>query len=97
MPITGSSLAPAVPLIPSSLSSGKSLGLLKALPFGLGFFTIFDHLGYEGKFCMHEEIGNAFAVDTPTGNMLYLSSAEAVDEAMSRRNDFPKPVQIYGR
>jgi hypothetical protein len=38
---------------------------------------------------------NAFVIVTPTRNTPYLSSAEAVDEVVSRRNDFPNPIQIY--
>jgi hypothetical protein len=41
---------------------------------------------------MHEEFGNAFVVVTPTGNTLYLSSAEPVDEIVPHRNDFPNPI-----
>ena len=75
------------------------LPLLKALPFGLGSFTRFDYMGWtqDDKYRIHEQFGDVIILVTPTGNELYLSAAEAVDEIMSRKNDFPKPVQIYGK
>ncbi|CAN9187690.1 unnamed protein product [Alternaria alternata] len=39
---------------------------------------------------------DVFIVASPTRNTVYVADAEAVNQITSRRNDFPKPLEMYG-
>lgn len=73
------------------------LPLLRRLPFGLGSFIRYNRRGwaFHDKCNMHLEFGDAWVHVTPSANWLYLSDAEAVNELLSRRRDFIKPISIY--
>lgn len=72
--------------------------ILKTLPYGLGRFARVNYWGWShyDKYSIHKELGDIFAFVTPGGKKeLYLASAEAVDEVMSRRKDFVKPLEMH--
>jgi len=74
------------------LLQSKAIPLLKLLPFGLGSFTRYNHLGwtYDDKYHLHKELGDVFL--RPGDTELYISNAEAIYEVCSRKRDFPKPL-----
>lgn len=43
-----------------------------------------------------DKIGDTFLVVAPGRNSLYVADAEAISQITSRRNDFPKPIELYG-
>jgi len=43
-----------------------------------------------------EQHGDTFLVVAPGRNSLYVADAEAISQITSRRNDFPKPLEMYG-
>lgn len=49
------------------------------------------HLLHE-PFAKH---GDSFLVVAPSRNTLYVAGAEAISQITSRRNDFPKPIEMY--
>jgi len=40
--------------------------------------------------------GDTFLVVAPGRNSLYVADAQAISQITSRRNDFPKPLEMYG-
>lgn len=44
----------------------------------------------------HLEIGDYFTLVTPGKNWLYVCNAEAMEEILHRRHDFPRPLEILG-
>lgn len=43
-----------------------------------------------------EKIGDTFLVVAPGRNSLYVADADAINQITGRRNDFPKPIEMYG-
>lgn len=49
-------------------------------------------------YMLHEpfsKLGDTFLVVAPSRNSLYVADAEAISQITSRRNDFPKPTELY--
>jgi len=47
------------------------------------------------KYTPHRELGDTFLVVAPTHNSLFVADAEAHAQITARRNDFPKPLELY--
>lgn len=45
---------------------------------------------------MFDKYGDAFIVVAPGRNALHVADAEVISQIAARRNDFPKPLDIYG-
>ena len=51
-----------------------------------------DHL-----YSKYKEIGSdTFLTVSPGGNMIWCADANAISQITTRRNDFPKPIDLYG-
>ena len=72
--------------------------LFNRLPFGTGSFTRYNWRGWEfkDKANSHLEMGDAFVIITPGRNWFYLCNAEALVDIFHRRDDFPRPLEIFG-
>ena len=58
--------------------------------FGIRAWIFYD------KNRAHLEIGDYFVLVTPVKNWLYVCNAEAVEEILHRRQDFPRPLEMLG-
>lgn len=72
---------------------------MERLPFGNGTFTRYCRWGFEfpDKAKTYQELGGAWIMCTPKKNWVYLCDADAVDDVFTRRNDFIRPLHVYGR
>lgn len=72
--------------------------LFERLPFGTGSFTRYNWRGWEfkEKARSHLEMGDAFVIVTPGRNWFYLCNAEALIDVFHRRDDFPRPLELFG-
>ncbi|KAI9752696.1 MAG: hypothetical protein M4579_005534 [Chaenotheca gracillima] len=71
--------------------------VLRNLPFGLGSFVRYGHMGwqYVDKYRIHEEVGGAFVIVTPAAIEVQIADALAVYDISLRKNAFPKPRRMY--
>lgn len=51
---------------------------------------------WEQQYAAYKNVGaDTFIVVAPGGNMIWCADANAISQIMTRRNDFPKPIQLY--
>ncbi|KAK3078816.1 hypothetical protein LTS18_006549, partial [Coniosporium uncinatum] len=51
---------------------------------------------YLSRYSIHERLGtDTFVVVSPTQNILFTADADVINQMTTRRNDFPKPVEVY--
>jgi len=55
-----------------------------------------DHIWMQGYAPFRQFGSDSFVIVSPTKNTLYVADAEAVVHITTRRNDFPKPLEMYG-
>ena len=51
---------------------------------------------FDDKYAIHQKLGNAFILITPSVNELVLADSEAVAHVQAQRKDFVKPPLMYG-
>lgn len=78
----------------------RSLSVLRALqflPFGLGTFARCTRIGwqFDENYALHEELGDAFIIVTPSTNEVVLANPDAVTEVLKHRKEFIKPAIIF--
>lgn len=72
--------------------------ILVRLPFGLGDFTNYTNLGwcYSDRNRLHRKLGPAFVIVTPRRPQIILGDGLAIEDVLSRRKDYVKPLDMYG-
>ena len=51
---------------------------------------------WEQQYAAYQNVGaDTFIVVAPGGNMIWCADANAISQIMTRRNDFPKPIDLY--
>ncbi|KAF2095454.1 putative P450 monooxygenase [Rhizodiscina lignyota] len=51
---------------------------------------------WQERYGAFEKLGDTFMIVTPRYNAIYTAEAEVINQITTRRNDFPKPIQVYG-
>lgn len=64
----------------------------------LGRFTRYTYFGwaFDDKYAIHEELGGAFIIVTPTINEMVVADADAVNTMLANKKDFIKGGAMYG-
>lgn len=52
---------------------------------------------FQDKYALHEELGLAFVLVTPSGNELWLADPGAAHVVLSKRKEYPKPAAMYSK
>ena len=92
-------VSPLTPLNPAWLLLQKRLRpWINSLPWGLGGFAKYSYMGwqFDDKYAVHQKLGGAFILVTPSVNELILADPEAITQVQARRKDFVKPPLMYG-
>ena len=73
------------------------LPLLEYLPFGLGTWSKCTYMGwnFDDKYALHEELGRAFTLVTPSLNEVWIAEPDAAHVVLSRRKEYIKPANMY--
>lgn len=90
--------SPINPLSPLWMIAQKYIGpICHALPFHLGSFIGYNRTGWEyhEQLKLHLELGDAWVYVSTGKNQLMIADAEAIEDILSRRQDFQKPVFLY--
>lgn len=90
-------VSPVNPLSPFwALFHKQLVPILKNLPFNIAGSVSYSYVGwpFDDKYAIHERLGDAFLVVNPANIELYIAEGEAIDTIVSRRKDFPKPVDL---
>lgn len=51
---------------------------------------------WERRYAHFEKYGDTFIIVTPVNNVAYTAEAGLISQITTRRNDFPKPLRVYG-
>lgn len=51
---------------------------------------------WHSRYTPYEKHGDTFITVSPGGNILMTADASVISQITTRRNDFPKPIQMYG-
>jgi len=51
--------------------------------------------GWEFRFAPFSKVGTTFIIVTPVKNIIATADADVITQITSRRNDFPKPIELY--
>ena len=70
--------------------------VLSNLPFNILSSVRYSYIGwgFNDRFVIHEKLGDAFIIVNAAFIELYIAEGEAIDNVVSRRKDFPKPVEM---
>ena len=93
-------ISPIYPLNPVWILLHKRvLPILKAFPWNSGLFVRCCYGGwtFDDKYHLHEELGDAFVIVNPGQLELWISEAKTASLILSKRKNFPKPVDLYSR
>ncbi|MCJ1388203.1 hypothetical protein MMC18_001048 [Xylographa bjoerkii] len=91
-------ISPVSPLNPFWIIFQKGIGpLVRSLPLGLGRSARYNYIGWQfvDKYAVHQELGDAFMLVTPSANELVLADPDAINAVQTRRKDFIKPALLY--
>lgn len=93
-------ISPVSTLDPLWMLTVKCLPILRSLsglPFGWGNFARCTSIGwhFKEKYTLHDQLGDAFILVTPSTNELVVADPDAASEVFGRRKDFTKPAVIY--
>ncbi|KAI9713837.1 MAG: hypothetical protein M1820_000567 [Bogoriella megaspora] len=71
--------------------------LLDLLPLKVGRWARYTYMGwqFDDKHAIHDELGPAFVLCTPSLNEVIVADSSAVHSILSRRKDFIKPAIMY--
>jgi cytochrome P450 len=93
-------ISPFNPLSPFwALFHKQLVPVLKSLPFDIAGSVRYSYVGwpFDDKYAIHQRFGDAFLVINAAFVELYIAEGEAIDAVVSRRKDFPKPVELMYR
>jgi hypothetical protein len=55
-----------------------------------------DNFPWHSRYTLYEKHGDTFMTVSPGGNTLMTAGASVISQITTRRNDFPKPIAMYG-
>ena len=55
-----------------------------------------EDYAWNSRYSLYSKLGDTFITVAPGGNILTTADASVISQITTRRNDFPKPVKIYG-
>ena len=55
-----------------------------------------DDMAWNSRYTPYKTFGDTFLTVSPGGNILTTADAAVISQITTRRNDFPKPIKIYG-
>ena len=55
-----------------------------------------EDYSWTSRYTLYKKLGDTYMVVAPGGNILTTADASVISQITTRRNDFPKPIEIYG-
>ena len=55
-----------------------------------------EDYAWSSRYSLHKKLGDTYITVAPGGNILTTADASVISQITTRRNDFPKPIKIYG-
>ena len=55
-----------------------------------------DEIAWSSRYTPYKTFGDTFMIVSPGGNVLTTADASVISQITTRRNDFPKPIKMYG-